>query len=499
VVDVNADSVVRGQTDSLQVVVWSAAERSRLKLSGPTLSRTVPNGRDALEDSVWPLRLVLTPRDNDAERVFELTVTARGAGDKFVTQARVSTGYVEHKAHYVQVRLRASCVGVVCEEALTCNDGTCDEAWLNPKKLPLLPGRAKFPSEEAPDASSPMDSGKSTDAEMDASPEPDAAPERDAGPADAGPADAGPDRCLMDNGGCDPLVTCEWIAGSVACGACPNGFNDVNGDGTQCTDIDECRENNGGCDRVHGRCTNSPGAFECKCESGYHGDGVECSVNVPCGDDPSICDARATCGKMNDKRVCLCGAGFEGNGGLCSDIDECKATPAVCSNHSKCVNSDGSYKCECDPGYTLKDRTCVDVDECAAATDNCTDRPNACVNTSGSFMCKCPKGYTGPAVGSEGCNDTNECGEGMANCSRNASCMNTRGSFKCTCNSGFSGDGVTCNEIDECATNMDDCDQNATCTNTQSSFTCTCRTGYTGDGRTCTLTMTTMSQGMRMP
>jgi hypothetical protein len=33
-----------------------------------------------------------------------------------------------------------------------------------------------------------------------------------------------------------------------------------------CADIDECAENNGGCDH---RCVNTPGSFLCSCEAGY--------------------------------------------------------------------------------------------------------------------------------------------------------------------------------------------------------------------------------------
>ena len=43
-------------------------------------------------------------------------------------------------------------------------------------------------------------------------------------------------------------------------------------------DIDECSENNGGCD-THATCTNTPGSYECKCKPGYYGNGIEC---FPC-------------------------------------------------------------------------------------------------------------------------------------------------------------------------------------------------------------------------
>jgi hypothetical protein len=454
VVDVHADAVVRARTAKLQLDVWSSADRSRaLGARDRVLSHSLPRLGDELEQSVWPMRLVFTPRARDSTRVFQLSVTSHDADGEFVARTRVITGYVKHEARYVSVRLEAACVDVTCEGEETCSAGACQDAWLDPAKLPRVSGKPRSADhdqiEDAGQAAA-IDAG-SLDAASDAEPavtpvEMDAG--NDAGP-DAGDAspdagDASVDLCLTNNGGCDPLVTCRSSHGAVACGQCPNGFEDTNRDGTRCTDVDECKTKHGGCDAEHGTCTNSPGGHECKCEAGYHGNGRECSVNVPCAEDPTVCDTRATCAAMNGKQMCTCSAGFEGDGGQCRDVDECTLQPDRCGVHAKCVNTEGSFECTCDPGWMRSGEACVDIDECVANTDNCTSRPNACLNTPGSFTCKCPKGYTGPAVGSEGCNDTDECNERMANCSPNAQCTNTRGSFTCACRSGFTGDGVMC-------------------------------------------------------
>lgn len=40
--------------------------------------------------------------------------------------------------------------------------------------------------------------------------------------------------CSMGIDDCDALVSCTNTAGSYLCGACPSGYEDTNGDGTQC-------------------------------------------------------------------------------------------------------------------------------------------------------------------------------------------------------------------------------------------------------------------------
>jgi hypothetical protein len=438
VVDVQADAVVRNRTERVQFDVWAADRLKALTDAEHVYSQTLPRFGKDLEDTVWPMRLVFAPRGGDAKRVFEFSVIARGGDGAVLARSKVITSFIEHEARYVQLQLAATCIEVKCRALETCRGGACVDAWRDPADLPHVPRKSPGMIDSLIDAA--VDDASSRDATADAAESVDARPAR---------SDAGVNRCQTNNGGCDPLVTCEWLDGAIACGACPHGFEDTNGDGTRCADLDECKTKNGGCDLEHGTCKNLVGSYECKCVMGYYGNGRECALNVPCSEDPSLCDTRATCMKMQQKRVCVCGAGFEGDGGQCRDVDECKLQPDRCGAHGKCVNTEGAFECLCDAGWTRSGDACVDVDECEAKTDNCTNRPNACVNTQGSFTCKCPKGFTGPAVGSEGCNDTDECHEHMANCSSNADCTNTRGSFTCACKGGFSGDGVTCKKDDD--------------------------------------------------
>jgi hypothetical protein len=67
-----------------------------------------------------------------------------------------------------------------------------------------------------------------------------AAPVVDDGSMDDEGEGAASNPCDVDHGGCDPLSECTEQAGSVSCGPCPEGYEDANGDGSQCVDVDEC-------------------------------------------------------------------------------------------------------------------------------------------------------------------------------------------------------------------------------------------------------------------
>ena len=54
----------------------------------------------------------------------------------------------------------------------------------------------------------------------------------------------------------------------------PTGYE---GDGLQCEDIDECADDNGGCDE-NAQCVNTLGNRECNCNERYEGNGLRCLV-----------------------------------------------------------------------------------------------------------------------------------------------------------------------------------------------------------------------------
>jgi alpha-tubulin suppressor-like RCC1 family protein len=167
---------------------------------------------------------------------------------------------------------------------------------------------------------------------------------------------------LVSCGGCGVHAVCP--AGSCMCAP---GFE---GDAVAgCTDVDECKVNNGGC-LPGAPCVNTPGSHYCE----------------------------------------PCPAGFAGPS-ACKDVDECLVSHGFCDLLTTCTNSPGSWTCgPCPSGHTGTGETgCRDVDECLVNNGGC-DPLTTCTNTPGSRTCgACPVGFTG--TGESGCHCYDMCAQ----------------------------------------------------------------------------------------
>lgn len=93
---------------------------------------------------------------------------------------------------------------------------------------------------------------------------------------------------------------------------CPDGFL-LGSDWKTCVDVDECENDNMGCDQL---CVNTPGSYKCGCREGYKW--------VQTEDD-----------------------------GHCEDIDECSLEDKFECSHG-CINHQGSAECTCPQGMELR-------------------------------------------------------------------------------------------------------------------------------------------------
>lgn len=342
---------------------------------------------------------------------------------------------------------------------------------------------------------------------------------------------------------CHTDAKCTNVLDGFEC-KCTFGYE---GNGTHCTDVNECEQANpdpfGACSQV---CHNRVPGYDCSCETGYVLNGFsECNDVNECEDvDLNTCSDLAECSNMNGSFACACNMGYTGNGTFCEDIDECAIAADDCDTNGACTNTDASFRCACNLGYTGVGTTCDDVDECEKDTDNTCDTNSGCTNSAGSFSCSCDDGwgqsdadvalfanqsvYTclekvgcasdpcirGTCSNNNGtfvcdCADSTEDGKTftgytgklctenvnecvfpesnpVSDCNTNSLCSDAEGSFSCECNEGYTGSGVECSNVDECDLDFDDCDDNAACTDNDGSFTCACNLPeYFGNGIMC--------------
>nr|XP_054760703.1 neurogenic locus notch homolog protein 2-like [Lytechinus pictus] len=247
--------------------------------------------------------------------------------------------------------------------------------------------------------------------------------------------------------GCFPECMNGGVCNNSRC-ICPRGYT-----GATCfQDVDECSNQNGGCEHI---CRNILGSYVCFCPLGstVNPDGHTCSG----GQCFPPCQNNGTC--VN--RRCVCPPGFQGP--TCQyDVNECIVTDmSPCS--VQCVNTFGSYHCTCPIGYQL-----------GADGRSCTlPCGRECVNggTCNRGVCECAPGFTGLDCS----RDIDECASGLNRCPD--ACQNTYGSYRCSCPLGFqiSTDGTGCIDFDECQAEGLQCAHR--CTNLPGSYACTCPIG----------------------
>ncbi|KAG7213656.1 hypothetical protein KM043_002901 [Ampulex compressa] len=226
--------------------------------------------------------------------------------------------------------------------------------------------------------------------------------------------------------------------------------------------------------------------YECRCNPGYEGDGMECTKTEVSCLQVDICDPNASCQQEEPLAKCVCNPGYEGDGTTCSPIDECSGN-SDCEENERCSynTSNSRYECTCNPGFSMVDGRCL-LSDCSTNPSQCHVNAQCSSTGDGGYKCVCIGGYHGDGIRQcvedhIGCNVLNNCGR-YAVCGYNQTSAN----FACMCQPGYYGDGFTCLPQSSCRRDPTLCSPDATCVAAgDNQFACVCNEGFTGDGTEC--------------
>ena len=99
---------------------------------------------------------------------------------------------------------------------------------------------------------------------------------------------------------------------------------------------------------MYATCTDTIGSFDCTCNSGFEGNGVNCTS--------MYASLKICCVKFNKLTItadsCVYCAVIQTLFSSCSDINECELSSLNdCDGNADCIDTIGSYNCSCNPGY----------------------------------------------------------------------------------------------------------------------------------------------------
>ena len=324
---------------------------------------------------------------------------------------------------------------------------------------------------------------------------------------------------------CTSPATCDDSGSTPVC-ICPDGYTDDNGDGSQCTDIDECADSALNDCHLRATCENTDGSFTCTCDApAYDGNGTTCSCAsgyVVAADDATVCVAEdgGPCGDDLD-----CSSGFCVGGTCCSGPcnlpPTCRTTDgATCADGSTCAYPVAPDGTDCEDGDACTSTTCtsgvcgspVDISGSCPSSDckvGSCDSVEGCKVTNAPGTTNCDD--SNPCTVGTTCQPDGTCGGGTPyNCDdakpcTDDSCVDNNGTPLCvnTNNSDYCG-GAGCPTKDMCVNgscqadagtacsgcSYDPCGEGAgwadSCTDgTGGDYTCNCATGFTEVNGTC--------------
>lgn len=332
----------------------------------------------------------------------------------------------------------------------------------------------------------------------DAAAPPEHAPARE--DAAAAPVRSAADSC--DKLACKEPATCVEQDGKASC-ACPKGYDDTKGDGSECEDKDECADSSDNdCDK-NAHCENQPGGYKCTCRApAYQGDGKSCSCadgfEAHDGDclapDSKACEYNQDCVHNHCVSGVCCASPCDVpdvecravKGATCEDGKTCKYLVADdgadCDDGDACTLGSTCKNGSCQTGPQAKD--CNDNNPC---TDDSCDHTFGCKNKNNTAACD----DKNPCTSNEQCNGGSCVGGTERDCSamndacNTGACDSADGSCKKkpVADGKACDDGKACTKTDQCkagtcAGDGDACGPNATACAEGVPNTCTCAASF---------------------
>ena len=92
------------------------------------------------------------------------------------------------------------------------------------------------------------------------------------------------------------------------------------------------------------------GFWNCTCNDGFSGDGTFCTDNEECVEGLHNCNVKtSSCSNTEGSYDCDCFSGYEKKNETCIDINECLSLDR-CPKNFTCENTNGTFTCSCVEG-----------------------------------------------------------------------------------------------------------------------------------------------------
>lgn len=76
-----------------------------------------------------------------------------------------------------------------------------------------------------------------------------------------------------------------------------------------------------------------------------------------CEEEYDNCHENADCIDTKEGYNCKCKSGYQGDGIYCDDINECEVENNLCDLKSECRNFPGGFRCDCWIGFESYEKT----------------------------------------------------------------------------------------------------------------------------------------------